>query len=73
MSLVFVQLCVGTSQRGEDEEMGEQIVDGGMGKKNAVWGGGRWLELWKGRKPDCVSLYFVYGSYRMVHVWQQVL
>ena len=43
------------------------------GKKNAVWGGGRWLELWKGRKPDCVSLYFVYGSYRMVHVWQQVL
>ena len=33
MSLVFVQLCVGTSQRGEDEEMGEQIVDGGMGKR----------------------------------------
>ena len=31
MSLVFVQLCVG--QRGEDEEMGEQIVDGGMGKR----------------------------------------
>ena len=33
MSLVFVQLCVGTSQCGEDEEMGEQIVDGGMGKR----------------------------------------